>query len=142
MRKIYHSFKFFLWWKCDQEFNKRKNIFFQISAVYAQAYVHRSALKHRIMERETEKGNEMEYGMCNRRFQATVLKKLYKQQQNINKNISYLGTEYCCMTWGVDFSEKTLHTTSSNEYKHPRDSKARRKTKSETSPTIRFFRKR
>ena len=43
---------------------------------------------------------------------------------------------------GVDFGEKTIHTTSSNEYKHPRDSKVRRKTIAETSPTIRFFRKR
>ena len=31
------------------------------------------------METETEKENEMEYRMCKRRFQATVLKKLYKQ---------------------------------------------------------------
>lgn len=46
------------------------------------------------------------------------------------------------MTRGVDFGEKTLHTSPSKEYKHPRDSKARRKTIAETSPTIRFFRKR
>ena len=34
----------------------------------------------------------------------------------------------CCITRGVDSGEKTLDTTSGNEWKFARDSKARRKT--------------
>ena len=75
---------------------------------------------------------ETEYEICERRFQATDLKKKYNDNK-INKQTKKKTqmnklAETCCITRGVDSSEKTLDTTIGNECKFSWDSKARRKT--------------